>query len=142
MKLAIHTDGGSRGNPGPAGIGVVVEHDTTELATHKAYIGKKTNNEAEYEAVVQALTLVLNQKDSWGTIDSIAIYLDSLLVCNQLKGLYKVKQAHLAQIVLSVRQLEQELGVPIDYTHVPREENKHADKLVNEALDDHLGLSK
>jgi ribonuclease HI len=131
MKLIIHTDGGSRGNPGKAAVGVVIEggHETIKLGKT---IGIKTNNEAEYMAVIAALEEVVAQKIE---AREISFVLDSLLVVNQLKGSYKVKQAHLQELLLQVRRLEQKIGAKMAYNHVLREENREADRLLNEALD-------
>lgn len=132
MKLVIHTDGGSRGNPGQAAVGVVIESSDGETIELGKRIGIKTNNEAEYLAVIVALEEVINRKI---TSEQISFVLDSLLVVNQLKGSYKVKQAHLQELLLQVRKLEAQIGAKMAYSHVLREENREADRLVNEALD-------
>ena len=141
MELTVHTDGGSRGNPGQAAVGVVMQSEivnrkpSTVIKFGKR-IGIKTNNEAEYYAVISALQEAKERLTVYGLrFTKISVYLDSLLVCEQLNGRYKVKQAHLQVLLLQVRQLEQEIGIPVTYRHIPREENKAADKLVNHALD-------
>ncbi len=146
MRLYIHTDGGARGNPGPAAVGVVIE---TCTCTDSKYcteskrehitgfgktIGETTNNTAEYTAVIEALSFLLNNRTSV-SYDTVAFFLDSTLVVNQLNGIYKIKESHLRDLVLQVRMLETEVGVPITYTSVPREENRAADYFVNQALD-------
>ncbi len=137
MKLVIHTDGGSRGNPGQAGIGVVIESivngQRSIVTKFGKRIGIKTNNEAEYMAVIEALGEVLRKKIT--KVDGIDFVLDSLLVVNQLNGSYKVKQAHLQELLLKIRSLEQQVSFPTSYRHVLRHENREADRLVNEALD-------
>ncbi len=137
MKLIVHTDGGARGNPGPAAIGVVIEDDTRRrLAELGKPIGEATNNVAEYAAVVEALTWLKDHADKWGTEAlHIDMYLDSVLVVNQLNGIYKVKDARLREFLASVRALEQEVGGVVQYVSIPREQNSHADFLVNRALD-------
>jgi len=136
--LKIYCDGGARGNPGPAAIGFVISDSQGEelVASGKA-IGETTNNAAEYTAVVKALEW-LGAKFS-GPEKRARFYLDSLLVANQLNGLYKIKNARLRDLVLKVRTLEQKLrrdkGLEIEYIFVPREENFDADALVNQALD-------
>ena len=135
MKLIIHTDGGARGNPGPAAIGVVVEGEASKIiAQFGKYIGEATNNVAEYVAVIEALTWLKNNPDH-SDKQRIYFYLDSTLVVNQLNGLFKVKDAHLRELLSHVRILEQEIGNTIYYAHIPREQNVHADSLVNKALD-------
>jgi ribonuclease HI len=131
--LIIHADGGSRGNPGPAAIGV---HATTEgdlLFDLSLYIGETTNNVAEWQAVIKALEHLVKQNIKASQID---FYLDSELVVKQVIGQYKVKQPHLQLLAIQVHQLTQQLSSSkISYHHVPREQNKQADSLVNQALD-------
>ena len=131
-SLIIYTDGGARGNPGPAGIGVAIYNEGKKLlATHKKYIGEATNNQAEYQAVVLALEKSLEMKAK-----QIDFRLDSELVVKQLRGEYKVKNEELAGKVREIFQLSNKFQ-SISYSHVPREQNKLADKLVNEAIDRH-----
>jgi ribonuclease HI len=133
MKLIIHTDGGSRGNPGPAAVGVVIEDDTKKVVDEFGKrIGETTNNVAEYMGVVQALEKI---KDLGLRIKEAQFYLDSTLVVNQLNGLFKVKDYKMRELLMIVRRLEQEVGGSIMYTSVPREQNTRADFLVNQALD-------
>ncbi len=136
-KLFIYTDGGARGNPGRAAIGVVVRNEKQELlAEIFRRIGQATNNVAEYQAVIAALEwlkeyLAIEQSSN----RAIEFFLDSALVVNQLNGLFKVKNGELRNLLVSVRQLEQELGGNISYSLIPREKNWQADALVNKALD-------
>lgn len=133
MNYIIHTDGGSRGNPGNAAIGVVIENEQGEIVSFGKRIGETTNNVAEYSAVIAALKWIIeNSKDS---SKKIQFYLDSTLVVNQLNGLFKVKDANMRMLMLSVRELEQQLSAVIIYTYVPREKNSAADYEVNKALD-------
>lgn len=132
MKLRVHTDGGARGNPGPAAVGVVIEDVSSGsmIAEFGKYIGETTNNVAEYMAVCEALR---SSKGKGAT--EINFFLDSVLVVNQLNGNFKVKDTKLRELLLQVRILEQELGVTVAYHVVPREQNRRADFLVNQALD-------
>jgi len=131
-KLIIYTDGGARNNPGPAGIGIVIKDETGNvLETHKEYIGEKTNNQAEYKALIKALEIVR------GKTKKIDFFLDSQLVVNQLKGLFKVKNSDIRNYLFKIRTLEQKFD-EITYTFIPREKNKHADKLVNQAIDEEI----
>ena len=101
MKVIIYTDGGARGNPGPAGIGVVIyDEKKVLLATHKRYIGEATNNQAEYQAVILALEKALELGAK-----RVDFKLDSELVVKQLRGEYKVKNEQLAILVQDVLQL-------------------------------------
>ena len=132
-NLVIHTDGGARGNPGPAAVGVVIRSDSGTLINQIAKkIGSSTNNHAEYQAVIEALEWLVSQKL---IINKIQFFLDSVLVVNQLNGKFKVKDSNLRNQLIQVRQLEGALKTPIAYTAVPREQNAAADHLVNQALD-------
>jgi len=131
MPVVIYTDGGARGNPGPAGAGVVII-DGEKKTEVKAYLGNlQTNNWAEYEAVVIALgkclEMMLRDRD-------IEFRLDSQLVVEQLKGNWKIKEPGLKVQAEKVRSLLKDFGT-VTFTYVPREENKEADRLVNEAID-------
>ena len=138
MKLTIHTDGGSRGNPGEAAVGVVIEQviDGKTQLVHQfgKRIGTATNNEAEYQAVIEALVYVINGIDS-DSFSEIHFVLDSLLVCQQLKGIYKIKEERLRIMAQRIQEFTQDIGKLISYSHVLRAQNREADRLVNEALD-------
>jgi ribonuclease HI len=132
-KYKIFTDGGSRGNPGPAAIGVVIfdlENDN-KLHEISKCLGSATNNIAEYSAVEAAIDWVKEQSDH-AVVD---FYLDSELVQRQLIGQYKVKDPSLRQIFLRIREKVIALHGPITFTHVKREFNADADALLNKALD-------
>lgn len=132
MNLIIYTDGGARGNPGPAAIGVTISSDGKTIGEISKKIGETTNNVAEYTAVIEALQWILQ---SAIRPKEIRFYLDSTLVVNQLNGMFKVKEAHLRELLIRARSLEQETGASIRYEAVRREFNKRADFLVNQALD-------
>jgi ribonuclease HI len=139
MNVIVHTDGGARGNPGPAAIGVVIESDGKLLSEFSEKIGVATNNTAEYSAVIKALEYLKEHSEIFtgkekGSI-KIQFFLDSTLVVNQLNGLFKIKEPKIREYVMSIRILEQELGYQINYDYVPREQNMRADLMVNRALD-------
>lgn len=129
-KVIIYTDGGARGNPGPAGIGVVFfDHKKNILHQFAEYIGKATNNQAEYRAVILAL-----EKAKELNFTELDFYLDSELVARQINGEYKVKDKDLGSLFVKVWNLK--LGFKkVVFHHVTREKNKEADKLVNRAID-------
>ena len=129
--MIIYTDGGARGNPGPAGIGAVIyDEKKNRLAEVAEYIGEATNNQAEYRAVIVALTKI----KELGGAEILEFFLDSELVVKQLNREYKVKNKDLAP--LFVRVYNETLGFKkVIFNHVPREMNKEADRLVNQALD-------
>jgi len=126
----LRTDGASRGNPGLAAIGVVIEDDQgTRLRTFHRFIGTATNNEAEYQALIDGLKAVLEWKP-----DRLEIYLDSKLVVEQIKGTYRVKKAELQPLYRQATELLGAFG-EVEIKHVERESNRGADKLANLALD-------
>jgi len=129
-KIIIFSDGGARGNPGPAGIGAVLYDSKKQvLAKISKYIGETTNNQAEYQALITALK---KAKELGG--QELDVFLDSELVVKQLNCEYKVKNKELAPLFLEVYNLSLNFS-KITFTHVYRENNKEADRLVNEALD-------
>lgn len=128
QHATIYTDGGARGNPGPAGCGVVIIVDE-EKKTFKKFIGHATNNQAEYQAVILALAKAHELK-----IKSVDCILDSELVANQLNRRYKIKDQTLAGLFLKVWDLSQGFK-KVTFRHILRGGNKEADKLVNEAID-------
>ena len=134
QKLTIFTDGGARGNPGPAAIGAVIyDEKDNEMSTVSESIGIATNNIAEYKAIVRALQHTATIVDDTKAV-KITLNLDSQLCQRQLNGEYKVKDATLKVHHAEVKVLEQEYA-SIEYVHVKRELNKVADALVNKALD-------
>jgi ribonuclease HI len=142
MKIIVNTDGGARGNPGPAAIGVVIKTENGKnLQTISRKIGETTNNVAEYTAVIAGLTwisqnlsLIKNESNDTDAQLKILFYLDSNLVVNQLNGMFKVKQNNLKNLLISVRILESQISHPIFYSYIPREKNTDADYLVNKAF--------
>lgn len=127
--LKIYVDGGARGNPGPAGIGVVMQDEKGKtLKEFNKYIGVATNNIAEYNAVVYGLQEALIEK-----ADKIELNLDSELVAKQLKGEYRVKNANIKPLFEQALHLISGFK-EVNIKHIKREENKLADKLVNKAI--------
>ncbi len=158
MKLIIFCDGGARGNPGPASIGIVIRIDNrenqddqenreereTERQREKKiskFIGIATNNQAEYRAVIEALDwLIANRKslsadNTSEVILEVEFFLDSKLVVEQLNGRYKLKNEGLKPLFWQARDLILKLGGKVSFQYIPREKNTEADRLVNEALD-------
>ena len=127
--LTIFTDGGARGNPGPAAIGGVIMRGSEPVEEFSTYIGEKTNNQAEYMALLAGLERAAKHSD----VDVEAV-LDSELVVKQLNGEYKVKSPELKKLVQQVRHQEQNFRT-VTYRHTRREGNVRADALVNQALD-------
>jgi ribonuclease HI len=135
QKITVHSDGGARGNPGPAGIGVVVTDGKGKiLAEISEHIGDSTNNVAEYTAVLHGLVAVKTLLGGQTRIVPIDWKLDSELVVKQLAGEYKVKNPGLRALHQEIQDLRAEFP-HLTFTHVRREQNVEADRLVNEALD-------
>jgi len=141
MILKVFTDGGSKGNPGPSSIGGVGYIDGEKIFDFKKSIGIATNNDAEYQALIEALEKIRStnieirnnsQNLNFKSVKQIQFFSDSRLMVNQVKGLFKVKNGKIKEYILIIRGLEQEINLPITYQYVPREENVEADKLVNQ----------
>ena len=133
--LSLFTDGGARGNPGPSAFGVVIKNNQEVVASFGKTIGIATNNVAEYSGVIAAFEYLLSHPILLRENTSATLFLDSQLICMQLKGLYRVKHQGLIPLFLRAKDLEKKLGLKISYTHIPREQNKLADRQVNLALD-------
>jgi ribonuclease HI len=130
VKARLSTDGGARGNPGPAAYGFVLESDDgTVLAAEGAAIGVATNNVAEYRALVAGLERALDLG-----VDEVEVVSDSELLVKQMRGEYKVKNEALRELSLEASRLGRRLR-SVSYKAVRREHNELADRLVNEALD-------
>ena len=130
MKTRLFTDGGSRGNPGPAAFAYVLESDDgTVLAAHGERIGVATNNVAEYSGLIAGL-----QKAVELQVSEVEVVSDSELLVKQMRGEYRVKNEALRALSLEAARTARHLG-KVEYRHVRRAENELADRLVNEALD-------
>lgn len=166
-KIIINTDGGARGNPGPAGIGAVIRSaDNQIIAEYKQYIGEATNNVAEYKALILALEKALeisgkpspltplpsafasssakatedfqkamvDKEGEGNSATGLEIRMDSELVVRQMQGRYKIKEPTLKLLAAEVIKLRNHFK-NVTFHHIPREQNKEADRLVNEAID-------
>jgi len=132
-KLIIYTDGGARGNPGPAAAGIVFYNDQQEkIAEFSKFLGHVTNNQAEYKSLILALEKAKTYKPQ-----IIEVFLDSELVVNQLSGHYRVKNKDLKPLYQQVLKLTERFD-KISFFHTLRKNNKLADKLVSQTLDIHL----
>jgi len=142
-KLIVYTDGGSRGNPGPAGIGVVIANGQGQtIKKYSQDIGEKTNNEAEYEAVIFALQKIRHLFGKQKTKDlELEIRMDSELVARQLAGKYKIIEEKLFPLVIKIWNLRMDFG-KIEFIEISREKNREADRLANEAMDEKISKIK
>lgn len=133
MKVKIFTDGGSRGNPGHAAIGVVIQNENEKiLKEYGKYIGETTNNQAEYRALLSALETA----QEMGATE-VHCFLDSELVVKQMRGEYKVRDKNLAPLFVKIWNLKTKLK-KVTFIHIPRHKNSAADAWVNKALDAHI----
>lgn len=130
MTIKVFTDGASRGNPGKAGIGIYVIRNEVE-EKYKEYLGIVTNNVAEYKALIKAIDIINLKKT-----DRVIFHSDSLLMVNQVNGIFKVKDKNLKKLNEEVlKKLKNKFKTNWNLVYIPREENKVADKLANEAID-------
>jgi len=134
QNLKIYCDGGARGNPGPAAAAFIVEKNSRVIYKGAKFLGKTTNNVAEYNATIIATRWILeNLKEFSG---QITFYLDSELVAKQLSGKFRVKNENLRNLFFTIKTLEKQISAKVNYLSVPREKNKIADFLVNKILDE------
>jgi ribonuclease HI len=129
--LSIYIDGASRGNPGYSGIGIVITKDNDKVAEYKEFIGMKTNNQAEYIALKKALEIASTIEDE------ITVLSDSELVINQRKHYYKVRNKQIKILFREISNLEKHFKT-VTYRHIPREINRYADSLANQAIDERI----
>lgn len=137
-EIVIHTDGGSRGNPGPAACAFVAEKDGREILKASKFLGDQTNNHAEYQGVILALQWLISQSPVVNQNSSIVFFLDSELIVKQINGIYKVKDENLRNLFFEALTLMKKIGGDFIFKHVLREKNKVADQLVNDELDKNL----
>lgn len=133
MAVVIYTDGGARGNPGPAGAGAVIYKGKKKIGDVSEFLGYRTNNWAEYEALILALTLARDELG--GLVKDVEVRMDSELIVKQMKGEYKVKNPDMKEKHARVKELIAESFPGITFTHVRREKNKEADQNANDAMD-------
>ncbi len=134
MKVKVYTDGASRGNPGSAAVGVLITDESgNEIKTFRKFIGECTNNVAEYTALIESVKLL---KEPDNPIEEIIFFCDSELIVKQIRGEYKIKHKDLINLSLEFWKEIKSLNKKFSIKHIPREENKTADRLANEALDE------
>ena len=127
----MNIDGASRGNPGLSAIGIIIKQNEKILIEHSEFLGIRTNNQAEYEALRRALE-ICNKLDK-----EITVFSDSELLVNQRNTKYKIRNQNLKMISREISNLEKNFE-KVQYRHIPREKNNKADKLANIALDDYI----
>lgn len=127
--LAIYSDGGSRGNPGPAGIGAVLYKDNSKIGECAEFIGHATNNEAEYKALIMGLLKAKSLKAK-----TVNCFLDSELVVKHLNRQYRIKDEKIIPLFIKIWNLMFDFE-KVTFAYIPREKNKEADALVNKILD-------
>lgn len=135
-SLSIFSDGGARGNPGPAACAVVFIKNGKEIFNGSKFLGETTNNVAEYKGVIFALKTLLKNSE-WQKVAAVNFFLDSELIVNQLNGHYKIKNSNLAKLSFAIKKLESEIPLIFFYKHISRSDNYRADSLLNRELDRH-----
>jgi ribonuclease HI len=136
--VIAHIDGGARGNPGPAAIGIVIRSAGGEILYEEGTaIGRGTNNEAEYRALIRLLEVCASGVAAIPTeAKTLRVHCDSLLIVKQVIGAWKIKEPRLRELYEQVQTVKQGVALALRIKHVPREQNKDADRLVNAALDE------
>jgi ribonuclease HI len=135
MQFTIFADGGSRGNPGPAGAGAIVRDEKgTVVAEISEFLGVTTNNVAEYTGILSALETLLSLCTNDASEASVVVKMDSMLVVKQMNGEYKIKHPNLIPLAARVKELSKKFK-SVSFAHVYREHNKEADSLANLAMD-------
>lgn len=132
--VVIYTDGGSRGNPGPAGAGAAIFNNGREVASVSEFLGTRTNNWAEYEALILALETARKVVPAIEG-KTVSVRMDSELIVKQMKGEYRVKDEELKKQHARVKSVLTEHYGSVSFAHVRREKNERADELANEAMD-------
>lgn len=140
-QVVVNTDGGARGNPGPAACAFVIKKDGNTLFKDSRFLGNATNNQAEYQGAIMALMYLSDHAKDFSGMEILFI-LDSELVARQLAGEYKTKNADLKNLLATAKLLEKKINANIFYHVTSREKNKSADFLVNEELDKQLEISR
>ncbi len=132
-KLTVFTDGASRGNPGLSGYGFIVTDDKGQTVKEGyGFLGETTNNVAEYTAVLEAFKFIKEHLSSQQL--EINVFADSRLIVEQFSGRFKIKKPHLQELFAKIRKAEESFN-KVSFTHVPREQNKIADRLANLGID-------
>jgi ribonuclease HI len=135
MQFTIFADGGSRGNPGPAGAGAIVRDETGKIVAEVSeFLGNTTNNVAEYTGILSALETLLSLEGARASEASVVVKMDSMLVVKQMNGEYKIKHPNLTPLAARVKELSTKFK-SVSFAHVYREHNKEADRLANLAMD-------
>ena len=136
--VKVYSDGASRGNPGKAGIGIVIyDENNFILSSYKEYLGETTNNQAEYKALLKSIDLIKKLVESGEKeFDIIEFYSDSLLMVNQINFDFQVKEPELALLNNKFHVKMKKIGIQYSIQYIDRELNKAADRLANQAIDD------
>ena len=135
MRFTLFADGGSRGNPGPAGSGAIVRTESGEVVlTVSEFLGSATNNVAEYTAVLRGLEALASKLGPQAKGAEVFVYMDSMLVVKQMSGEWRLKNEGLKPLAARVKEVSSEFKA-VSYAHVYRDKNADADRLANEAMD-------
>jgi ribonuclease HI len=141
LDVQIYSDGGARGNPGPAAAAAIILSKENVVYQQGLYVGEATNNQAEYIAATLPYEFLLTNKHLLaGQVKSVTHHLDSELIVNQLNGLYRLKDSLLKLHAQNILSLIKKLSIPATFVYIPRTQNSKADALVNQTLDRVLGV--
>lgn len=140
-QIQVHTDGGSRGNPGNGACAFVIEENNNLIFENAKYLGRVTNNFAEYSGVLSAINYLVENSRITNQKSQITFYLDSELVVKQLNGIYKIKNLVLLNFVKEIKRLIYKNNLITSFKYVPREKNVRADYLVNKILDEQQNIN-
>ena len=139
LLLKAYIDGASRGNPGHSGIGILItDFEDKPSLEIKQYLGTATNNQAEYAALLRLLREIISQYGQNSALRHLTVYSDSELMVKQLNGEYKVKSKNILKYHIEARSLLHNIKAKVNFVKIPREENKTADKLANQAIDEYM----
>ena len=139
MLIKAFIDGASRGNPGQSGLGVLItDNNGNVIREIYQYLGKATNNQAEYSALIRLLREMISHEDNFKDVRFLTIHSDSELLVRQMRGEYKVKSRNIIEYHLEARKILKKLPYTVNFIHIPREENKAADRLANFAIDSQI----
>lgn len=135
--MKVYTDGASRGNPGLSGAGIVILDESGNIISEeKQFLGVMTNNAAEYSALILSLEAIRKLKHKNAQIPAVSFYSDSQLMVNQITGKFKVKDLQLSKFHKEFLTTAKKMNLEFSAIHIPRNENKLADKLANKAIDE------
>lgn len=136
--LHAYIDGASKGNPGKAGAGAMIKNPVLNFQIPLAkFLGIATNNQAEYSALILLLQFLIEHKSEFADCTNLMVFSDSELLVRQMNGKYKIKSPNIIKYHIQVRKLIEHCGMKVSFQHIPREDNREADQLANQAINEY-----